>query len=313
MRLHPSSLGDWQGCGKRFELAEIKREPPAYRHPAALNGTAIHHVIDLIHREGLWTATPERISALYRDAFLYAESHAKDHERDVPVRWGDLVDRDGAFREFEPDVLAMLDGYRADVRNRDSKILLSEANWRATFGGHDWEGTLDQAREMWGGSGLVHLVDLKSGAERPHAVAHRMWPQGFTYAMALRDAVFRPVGADEWAPWRPQQLEVGRVSWLHLRDYIPYERASTRGGVSYKKGDLRGPVFYDVEITPARLDSHAREIAMFAEAVKLGRFERRPSTYQCSRCKVFERCLLEFGSALDVRDAAEGAAIYGEG
>jgi len=104
-------------------------------------------------------------------------------------------------------------------------------------------------------------------------------------------------------------MDVGRVTWLHLRDYIPYRKNGARAdGTAYRKGDQRGPAYYSLEVTPQLLDAHAREIALFAKAVEAGRFERRPSNYQCSRCKVTEACLRAFMGSLDA-EAVKGLNV----
>lgn len=297
-RLHPSSLVQWQSCGRQFEIETMRRVPPAWRHPSALNGTAIHRVIDLVHSRNLWNVDRAAIAAVYRECFSWAVLNpVREEEANVPVFWGEHRDEETAFPRLAADGLDMINGYRHDPRNREAKILVSEGKWRATFGGFDWEGTIDQARDL--GDGTVQLVDLKSGQERMNATSLALWPQGFTYVLALAHAVFRPIAADQFAPWTPLKLNVSRLSWLHLRDYIPYLKASRRGSVEYKRGDLRGPAFYDVEVTKQALSSHVREIGMFAQAVASGRFERRPSTYQCSRCKVAATCLKDFYGSLD--------------
>lgn len=294
-RLHPSALEDWQGCGKRFEYAHDPKEKPAFRHPASINGTAIHRVIHLIHLEGLWDASRASIAEAYREAFHWAvENPVREKERGISIWWGELVDEDRAAPEFAADALAMLDGYRADPRNRDAAVLYQEALWRATFGGFDWEGTLDRADDLF--DGTVALLDFKSSKDVIDEVPLQMWPQGLTYCMAMRHGVFRPVDAETHAPWSPISLKVSRVTWVQLRDYIPYLKGGKRkDGSTYKKGDYRGQVFHSVDVTDAMLDSHAREIEMLGKAVEGGRFERRPSNHQCTyRCKFNERCIADF-------------------
>lgn len=298
-RLHPSNLVDWQGCGKRFELITMMDERPRWRNHQAINGTAIHSVIERIHRDGLWDTGPQEIQRLYVDSFAAAILEPKNPNESLsPVFWGDMGDEAGGLAYHAPDSIAMIEGYRGDERNRDAEILLLENTWRATFGGFDWEGTIDQVRRGAGGS--IELVDLKTGKERPGPIPLAMWPQGLTYAMASEHAVFHPRGADQHTPWTPMSFKVSRLTWAHLRDYVPYKRSGrTPSGVVYKAGDTRGQVFYTIDVKPKVLDAHAREIRMFADAVQAGRFERRPSNHQCSRCTVSEVCLRDFTESVD--------------
>ncbi len=308
--LHPSSMADWQGCGKRFWLSSVERVRPEWRHPATLNGTAIHSVIESIHSLRLWDASREDLAPLWSSAFDIAELQPSyEEEKGVLVWWGEYQDRAGAKAAMAADALDMLDGYRTDLQNRNAEVLAAEARWRATFGGFDWEGTLDQARAF--GENTVEVVDFKSGRERLTGPAFRMWPQGLSYALALAHALFRPLDAPEHAPWKSLNLDVTRVTWLHLRDYIPYKKSGHRGGgTPYVKGERKGPAHYSLEITPKMLEEHAKEVSLFAKAVEAGRFERRPSNYQCSRCKVAERCLRDFTDHIDGLDPS--AAILEE-
>jgi hypothetical protein len=245
------------------------------------------------------------VAEVYADAFSWAITNpVREEECDSPVFWGDMADEATARAAYAADALAMLDGYRADARNRRAKVLVQEALWRATFGRFDWEGTLDRADSLDGGG--VELLDFKSSRDEIDPVPLSMWPQGLTYALALGHAVFRPVGAGPHAPWSPLALKARKLTWVQLRDYIPYvKRGTRRDGTTYQPGDLRGPVYHSVEVTNAMLESHAREIAMFAMAVESGRFPRRPSNNQCTyRCKFTERCRIDFNTELSGLDPA---------
>ena len=300
MELHPSDFEAWRGCDKRFELTTLRREPPAWRHPAAVNGTAIHAVIGWIHSDKLWDKDRDFLATIYADEFHDAiENPIRPEERGVRIAWGDMGDEFGARAKYAADALTMLDGYRADQRNKDAKLLLSEGRWRAELAGFKFAGTLDQARDL--GDGTVELVDLKSGVERRDEVPLKLWGQGLTYAIALQHADFSSITDERWAPL---SLRVARVTWAHLQDYVPYKKKSVRAGRTYLLGDMRGPVFYPIEVTAQALASHAAELHMFAESVASGRFPRRPSNYECSRCKVAEACLLGFHGSLDAATVA---------
>lgn len=315
LELHLSTLDDWRGCGKRFELSTLRRVAPLWRHPAALNGTAIHRLIEAVHAEELWDAPRADMAELYAAAFHFAvECPTYEHERGVPVWWGKAQDERGGMAEYAADALEMIDGYRADIRNRAARLVLSEARWRADMAGHRWAGMLDQAREL--GDGAVELVDLKSGRTRLADVPLRLWGQGLGYAIALGHAEFMPMEHAAAEPWRSFELKVSRVTWLQLRDYVPYLKGGRRSdGTSYVKGDLRGRAHYSVAVTPETLRAQAEEMRLFAEAIAAGRFERRPSNYQCGMCRVQEACLTQFYGTLDeetVRSLRVTVEDYGE-
>jgi RecB family exonuclease len=294
IELHLTSMQDWQGCGHRFELTELRGAAPQSRSPKAINGTAIHRVIDQVHKHNLWEAGRDTIAEFYAAAFREAiDQPARESEVGVEIAWGEHLDAATAQAAFAGDALAMIDGYRVDVRNRLADLIVSECEWRATFASRAWAGRIDQARRLQ--DGTVQVVDLKSGAEKISATALQLWMQGLGYSVALENAEFRHIGNGN-GEWKPLHLPVSKVTWLHLRDYIPYLRGGkTKNGGTYKAGDHRGPAFYNLEVTDQAKRSVLREMQLFSDAVEAGRFERRPSVYQCSRCKVTAACLREFG------------------
>lgn len=293
--LHPSNMMVWQGCGKQFDLEIMHGVAPKFLHPAAVNGTALHVVFDHIHTDNLWDATEDVLATMYKDSFHWAIANPSvEKDRGLPVRWGDLQDEFTAAAKMAADAMAMINGYRRDLRNRLAKVLITEGRWRANFAGFDWEGRLDQARDL--GEGKTELIDWKSGVDNVEEPFLAMWPQGLTYAIASENAEFMKRGTDVWTPLH---LSVTKCTYVKLRDYIPYEKAGKKKGGTFKRGDLRGPVFRTVEITPQILASHIQEMRFFSEAVHNGRVERRPSTYQCNRCRVAERCLRDFRGSLD--------------
>lgn len=294
--LHPSNMMVWQACGKQFDLEVLHGVPPAFLHPAAVNGTALHIVLDRVHRDNLWESPEDQIGTLYKDAFHWAvENPSMDKDRGLPIRWGKLQDEFTAHSNMSAEGMDMINGYRRDPRNRTAKVQITEGRWRANLAGIPWEGRLDQARDR--GDGTSELLDWKSGVDNVTDLFLSMWPQGLTYAIASENAEFMQGGTDEW---KPLHLSVKQCTYVKLRDYIPYLKSGSRkDGSTYKKGDVRGPVFRSIEITPQVLASHLQEMRFFSEAVRSGRVERRPSTYQCNRCRVWERCVRDFRGSLD--------------
>jgi len=289
---HPTDLATWQACPHRFDILRMRGEKPSWRHVAALNGTAIHSVVRKIHERALWAAEDEKeIKRLYLSEFQRAIDEPRfPSEANVPVWWGDGRGIEDAILEFGGDAICMLEGYRNDPRNQSARILLCEQTWTATLAGEPWEGTPDQIRFIC--PGHVEIVDLKTDAKRIHPTSLMMWPQGLTYALGIEIGTFTSPEPDTHL-----DVQVDRMTWLHLRDYVPYQRRGKRSdGTPYLAGDLRGDAFYSVNVTRQMLESHQREMELFALAVRDDRFERRPAggPLSCAMCKVSDRCLSSF-------------------
>lgn len=293
VELHPTGMVKYQECGKRFDLETISRVVPQWRVPQALNGTAIHRTIAWFHL-GNWDATEDEVRHKYAESFAKAiEDPYYVEERGVPVKWPDGSDPQFAAAEFAADALEMIEGYRKDPRNRAAKVVAVEVEWSMGWDGFNWAGTIDQIRVE---KDRLVVVDLKSGQNRPPAAFLALWPQGLTYARAVHGdgAEHAHVSPRKTFAALPD-LPVEKMVWVHLRDYVPYKRKTTRQGRVYLAGDLRGQAYYDAPVTPAALQAHAKEMSAFADAVRAGRFDRRPSIQNCARCSVRNVCLATFG------------------
>lgn len=272
----PSDVGTWQQCGHRYELMRERHEKPAWRHPKGLNGTAIHLVVRQIHEEGLWAAPMAEYQERWKAAFVAADEEPyEESDMGVPVWWGKMVDRAGAITELKWDAMAMLSGYAGDPRNKDANLLDIESHWETEIAGVPMRGRIDQVRDLHG----LHILDLKTtGMEKPSANFMALWTQGLVYAAAVEKILKE----------RPKT-----VTWLHMRDYIPYK---TRAKAAASPGP-RGQVYYTAEVTENGMKSLEKELRMFHDAVRAGRFERRPTPNGCSWCKVADLCVAGFRGA----------------
>lgn len=295
---HLSDFSGWRGCDKRYELEVLGGATPAFRHPAALNGVAIHRVVDQVHAHELWDIDSEGLSDAWAAAFEWAIEHpVNPEEAGVPIRWGEFMDEAHARSTFARDALAMVRGYMADPRNREAEVLVAHGRWRAKIGGALWAGELDQVRRESDGS--YSVIDLKTGQDRPSGPPLELWAQ-VGYSLALRDAEFLRFDDEGEVVWTPISIQPRRVAWLHMRDYIPYLRSGkTSSGRTYRAGEMRGQAFYYVDVNAQSLEGIAREMGLFTSSVARGDFPRRPSSYECARCHVRERCLASYRGEID--------------
>lgn len=278
---HPSDFEKWRGCDKRFELEVLHGEPSRTLHPKSVNGTAIHTVIEWMH-SGIDGWRPEStdkviVANQYRAAFARAIEHPRmERDRGLPVAWGDYIDEDHARATFATEALDMLKGYANDPRNQTAQIAAMHRQWRAEIDGNMWAGEIDRLDYEPGGT--YTICDFKSGAKL-NPVPLAMWHQ-LIYAIGYQMATGN---------------KVKRVRWIALPDYVPYLRSGkTKDGREYRAGQMRGPAYYDVEVNDVVLTGMREEMRMFADAVRAGRFPRRPSNYQCSMCGVSDACVAGF-------------------
>ncbi len=99
-----------------------------------------------------------------------------------------------------------------------------------------------------------------------------------------------------------------RIRYVHLRDYIPYVKATTRmldrpeeiewaglkekGKVKFLKGDARGPAWYRVNRSEADAPRLRHLLRAVVSWVRFGRFPAAPGE-MCSRCRFRQPCLLD--------------------
>lgn len=277
---HPSDFEKWRGCDKRYELEVMNAHPPRSRSPKAINGSAIHYVLEWMHT-GTNGFRDDSLDDVYAAAFRRAvDEPVNDAERGVPIDWGDFMDADHARAHYASEALGMLRGYAADPRNRNATVIAVHHKWKATIDGAPWSGEID--RIDGNADGTVTICDFKSGTKLS-AVPLKMWHQ-IVYAIGLLEAT---------------GLNASIMRWIALPDYVPYLRSGkTKDGREYKRGQTRGIAYYDVTITKDVVDAMRSEMRMFVDSVRSGRFPRRPSNDMCGRCRVSDVCLAGFRASI---------------
>lgn len=99
-----------------------------------------------------------------------------------------------------------------------------------------------------------------------------------------------------------------RIRYVHLRDYIPYARATKKmldrpeeiawaglaekGKVAFVKGDTRGPAWYHVNRSESDTPRLRHLLRAVVSWVRFGRFPAAPGE-KCTRCKFKAPCLTD--------------------
>ena len=219
IQLRQSTIKDWLSCPLMFRFRHVEKIKPAYRGVAAIHGSALHLAIDRLHSLDL----RGNVGDVYRDAL----KEVLDQESEIPVAWKKSKAED--MLGMEAHAAEILAGYCNRAENRTCQLLYSEVQFKVKVGGHELTGTIDQVRQN--PSGEVDLVDLKSGMQRPKAVAlQRDW-QLSLYAYALKHGWLLINGS-----WVRVRISVDRAVIYHLRAHERYKRKSKYGQVAAEKG-----------------------------------------------------------------------------
>lgn len=121
-------------------------------------------------------------------------------------------------------------------------------------------------------------------------------------ALAELDRVVEDVGAERF-----DEFPVA-IHYVHLRDFLPYQRKTTRmvqgrddlawqglsepRKVTFEKGDRRGPAWLAVQRSEADAPRLLHLLRAVVAWVRFGRFPAIPGE-KCSRCRYREPCLLD--------------------
>jgi len=222
IQLRQSTIKDWLSCPLMFRFRHVEGLKSAYRNVAALHGSALHGVIHQLHTQGFRT----NLKQLYREAFR--EAMGQDPE--IPIHWKKSKQAD--MDSLADNAVEILTGYRNWEENHLCQVLYSEVKFKVRISGFDLSGTIDQVRTN--SDGDMDLVDLKSGVQRPGAIAlRRDWQLGL-YAYALKHGMLLINGS-----WVRVRLSVDRAIIYHLRAHEIYKRNSIYG----RKGDEKGRPF----------------------------------------------------------------------
>lgn len=311
------------GCSRRFQLrkrAEAGQLELTSRQTArgrTCLGTAVHETFRLY----LSGDAGRRILAgeLPRaDAVLVVLR--RELERAAA---GELIEWYGEDpAEMLAEACCMVCGALAAVQIRAAEVVLVEAPFTLAMtsgtGTYHLRGTVDLAYRPRGARRDLVLVDWKSGQQRlPQVILDYGYQIGI-YAEALRAGVFYPgTEAERRIEQFPDEAYV-----VHLRDFVPYKRATTktadrpeeaaffgveRGAkVKLPAGALRGPGWYAAKRTVEDVARLRVSIRQIVSSVRLGCFVEFIDEH-CGRCEFRGPCLQD-GYALD-RTSAEAKEL----
>jgi hypothetical protein len=267
IQLRQSTIKDWLTCPLMFHFRHVEKREPAFIHPAAVHGSALHLAIHEWHK-GTYLGPPEQI---------YASALKRVLEDNVEhcIKWALSADAD--LKGMAEHGREILDGYFKADHNRSVSLILSEAPFRMRYGGYFFTGTIDQVRRT--PSGEIHLVDLKSSSQRPNTKSLRMDWQLNLYATALRFGEIQIDGI-----WRRLGLQVDETQIYFLRAHEIYKR----GGKYGKKGDEKGNPIYGCS-------KHLHELKQFRYDLKnivqlLSWDKPLPNPQACSFCAYTAPC-----------------------
>ncbi len=223
IELRQSTIKDFLLCPLMFKYRHIEKLDPAFRNPAALHGSTLHKLLELIH-DGNFNLD---VSKFYKEVFSYFE-YCKPDESQIPVFWKN--NRESELAAYEKNAIEILDGYRKRPENQQAKVLYSEAEFKVKIAGYMFTGTLDQIRENT--DGTLELIDFKSGKQMPSvAFLHNDWQLNL-YLYALRFGELKVNNDWVWLKLQPRYS-----SWYFLRGHEVRKRTTVNGKVGEEKGN----------------------------------------------------------------------------
>lgn len=161
--------------------------------------------------------------------------------------------------------------------NRGMDVIRSEAKFECPINGYTITGTIDLVYRDE--QGRIVLRDIKTDATEPSA------------DFLARDIQFSIyyIGAIRGLGIQPDRME-----WYHLRNLVPYKKTSTRNGVQYKPGDIRGDPSFIVSRRTEDIPTIEMEIRYIIQAIRFNIYPMRPLKIghmcPCNHCEVRTFC-----------------------
>ncbi|MBU1936419.1 PD-(D/E)XK nuclease family protein, partial [bacterium] len=283
--LRQSTIKDYCFCPKLFQYRHIDCIPPAFRNASAVHGTIVHTILSQLHTQN-WDLDPRQA---YLELLDYEEHHSD--EAYIPVYW--KGDRNAEVEKFTDEAVSIIDSYRSKDYNQKAKIILVEASFTVKLGrAGEFTGTIDQLREHDDGS--YELIDFKTSEFPPDQAFLDCDYQFGIYAYALWKGRFQmPDDSTKILRIRPDKLT---ITWYHLRDHIPYKRATNGRSVGDEKGDPRRCTIRTVQ----QMASLKRDVSKIASNIHREVFPRNPSYATCAVCPFSSICVQDsIGKALN--------------
>lgn len=161
--------------------------------------------------------------------------------------------------------------------NRGLDVIQSEVEFQFPINSYTITGTIDLVYRNE--QGKIVLRDIKTDSTEP------------SVDFLARDIQFSIyyLGAIRGLGIKPDILE-----WYHLRNLVPYKKTTTRSGVQYKPGEIRGDPSFIVARTIEDIPTIEKEIRYIIQGIRFNIFPMRPLKIghicPCNYCEVREYC-----------------------
>jgi hypothetical protein len=282
-----SRLGAACGCTWAYKLSYEDKLPEETRALGSWRGTLTHRAIAKLHVENAWGAVPE--------VFAVAEAQSLEELETDDKPWSkrDCGVKDVA--EAAAESLTMVQAYAA--RNNpmampeEMRVKAIEAQgfmvvkhprtktcYRVSM-------TLDQIRGYYGDT--LNITDIKTAAQEPSQVFLARSKQFTIYGMGLKHGLFLDPHTGEFKCYEQYPAN---MTYLYLPNLIPYKRASTKQGISYKAGDLRGTHEFPVIRNEEEYEKMSAEICRIIQIIRFKLFVRDDDDIRCKMCRHKAAC-----------------------
>jgi len=143
--------------------------------------------------------------------------------------------------------------------NRGLEVLHSEVSFEFPINSYTITGTIDLVYRD--AQGRIVLRDIKTDSTEPSP------------DFLARDIQFSIyyLGAIRGLGIKPDILE-----WYHLRNLVPYKKTTTRNGVQYQAGEIRGDPSFIVARSEEDIPTIEKEIRCLIQAIRFNIFPMRP-------------------------------------
>lgn len=341
-----AQLASPYGCGKRFELRKLEEGSGTTAdrkrvYGAQIISTATHEVLRRILTAASADVlagrkpTEQRVRAALLEEMARAAGGLpiewKKARPDVEIRAAVAMVRGAVatIPQYFRSILVVEEPFLVALDTRTSFDESSSAVWAA--------GTINFAGELHADGRLVNGMRLNGGlgaalwstrSTRPNRVVLDHGFDGSIYARALTDGVLSPgTERERSAPGYPSQF-----FFVHLRDFVPYSKATSRrigeedaawlgkevGEMArFVAGDQRGPAWYPSRRTTRDDDRFFVSVGTITRAVREEVFVENIDDH-CASCPYRDRCLNESLSDIDslgdfqeALDAIDGSVVTG--
>ena len=161
--------------------------------------------------------------------------------------------------------------------NREIEVIHSEATFEFLINSYIIKGTIDLVYRDE--QGRIVLRDIKTDSTEP---SPEFLARDIQFSIYYRGAV-KGLGIT------PDILE-----WYHLRNLVPYKKTTTRKGVQYKPGEIRGNPSFTVARGTEDIPTIEKEIRYIIQGIRFNIFPMRPLKIghlcPCNNCEVSAFC-----------------------